>query len=84
MLKPQALAGSFAAATVALYLFLFLLRILAPPFFKLILNSQFFGTDLASQVPPFNLANLLGMLIAVGVTAWIFGYLAATFYNKFR
>jgi hypothetical protein len=84
MLKPKALANSFAGATVILYVVLFILKIIAFPFFQLILNSQFFGVNIASQVPRMNPANFLGVLITVGVASWIFGYLVAAIYNKFN
>ncbi len=83
MLKPQALANSFAIATIIIYIGLFILKAFAEPFFRLILNTQFFGADIASQVPPLSGANFLGILIAVGVFAWIFGYLLAVIYNRF-
>jgi len=83
MLKAQALANSFALVTAFIYIILYLLKIIAPPFFKLLLNSQFFGVDIASQVPKFSFVNFLGILIAVCVSTWVFGYLIATIYNRF-
>lgn len=82
MLKPQALANSFTLTTAILYILLYLLKVIAPPFFNLLLNSQFFGADIASQVPKFNPLNFIGILIAVCIIAWIFGYLVATIYNR--
>lgn len=76
------MANSFAVTTAAFYIFLFLLKTLAPPFFKLILNSQFLGADIASQMPKLNLANFIGALIAVSIVSWAFGYFVAIFYNK--
>lgn len=83
MLHPQPFANAFAAASVIFYLVLVLLKSIAPPLFELVLNSQFLGADIASQVPQFNPANLVGFLIAISVFAWIFGYLIAFFYNRF-
>ena len=83
MLHPQAFASALATASVIFYIVLIFLRLISPPFFKLILNSQFLGADIASQVPKFNLANFLGILIAVGVVSWIFGYLIAEIYNRY-
>lgn len=83
MLKPQPLANSLAVTSALLYLILFLLKIFSPPFFKLILNSQFYGADIASQIPRFGIANFLGLLIAVSVVSWILGYLVAVIYNHF-
>ena len=83
MLTPGAFAKAIAAASIAFYIVLYLLKLVAPPLFKLFLNSQFLGADIASQVPTLNLANFLGVLIAVAAVAWIFGYLTAVFYNRF-
>ena len=83
MLKAQAFANAFAAASIILYLVLLILKLIAPPLFQLILNSQFLGADIASQIPKMNLANLIGILIAVGVFSWIFGYLIAVIYNRY-
>ena len=82
MLKPQALANSFTITTALLYILLYLLRVIAPPFFNLLLNSQFFGADIASQVPKFSLVNFVGILIAVCIIAWVFGYILAASYNR--
>jgi len=78
----MAFANAFTAATVSLYVIFYLLQIFAPPFFKLALNSQFMGADLASSVPKFNIANFLGVVIATGLLAWVFGYLLARIYNR--
>ena len=83
MLKPEAFANALAAATALFYIFLFILKGLAPAFFKLFLNSQLFGADITSQIPKLSLLNLIGALIAVAVAAWIFGYFVAIFYNHF-
>jgi len=81
MLKPQALANSFASVAAILYVIFYLLKIIAPPFFRLLLKSQFFGADIASQVPKLSFVNFLGILIAVCVLTWIPGYLVAIIYN---
>ncbi|MBI2012510.1 hypothetical protein HYS90_01120 [Candidatus Curtissbacteria bacterium] len=83
MLNPNALANGFAATTALVYFGLYLLKLVAPPFFKLLLNSQFLGADIASQVPRLGLGGFLGILIAISVFAWIWGYLVAVFYNRF-
>lgn len=83
MLKAQAFANAFAGAAIGFYILLVILKVAAPPLFQLIFNSQFLGADIASQVPEMNLANLIGLLIAVGVITWIFGYLVAVIYNRF-
>lgn len=69
MLKSVPFANSFAAATAVFYIVLFILQTLAPPFFKLIFNSQFLGADITSQIPKLNLANFIGALISVSVVA---------------
>lgn len=83
MLKAQALANAFAGVSIALYILLFILKLIAPPLFQLIFNSQFLGADIASQIPKMNFANLIGTLIAVSVFSWVFGYLVAYLYNRF-
>lgn len=83
MLNPAAFANAFAAASIIFYIILIITRLIAPPFFKLILNSQFLGADIASQVPRASAANLLGFLIAITVITWIFGYMVAVIYNRF-
>lgn len=81
MLNSKAFANSFAAATIIVYLIMFALKAFAQPFFQLLLNTQFFGADIASQAPNLSLANALGVTIAVGVFSWVFGYLIAAIYN---
>lgn len=83
MLKPQAFANAIAATAVIFYILLFILQLAAPPLFQLIFNSQFLGADVASLLPKMNLANFAGLLIAIGVVSWIFGYLIAVIYNRF-
>ena len=82
MINSHAFANAFAGASVLLYVLIFALKIIAPPFFKLIINSQFLGADVASQIPRITLANFLGILIAIGVVSWIFGFLVAEIYNR--
>ena len=82
MLKTESFANAFALATAIFYIILFILKIIATPFFRLFLNSQLFGADIASQIPKLNFFNSLGALIAVSISAWIFGYLTALFYNN--
>lgn len=83
MLNPQALAHAFAAAAALLYVFIYLLKLFVPPLFKLVLNSQFLGADIASLVPDFSFVNFIGILIAICTLSWVFGYLLAQFYNRF-
>lgn len=84
MLKPIQFANSFAAAAAIVYTALYLLKLLAEPLFRLILNSQLFGADVAAQVPSLSVFNFLGILIAVALVNWLFGYLIACLYNKFN
>lgn len=83
MLAPIPFANAIACAAVVIYVLFYLLKFIAPPFFELIFNSQFFGVDIASQVPSISFANLAGFLIAIAAITWIWGYLVARFYNKF-
>ncbi len=82
MLKPEAFANALAGASVIFYIFLFLLKIIAPPFFKLFLNSQFLGADITSLVPKISFVNFIGTLIAIIITSWVLGYLIAVIYNN--
>jgi len=82
MLKPEALGNSFAVSTIIIYIYLFILNRISPPFFELFINSQFLGADISSQISTLSAINFLGSLIAVGVLTWVFGYLLATVYNK--
>ncbi|MEX2028001.1 MAG: DUF5676 family membrane protein [Candidatus Curtissbacteria bacterium] len=82
MFKPVPFANALALATAVIYFAFYILQIVAPPFFKLLINSQFFGADFASQVPAPNIVNFLGILIAVVAPAWVFGYFLARTYNR--
>ena len=83
MLKPISLGNAFAVTTAIFYIVLYLLKLFAPTLFYLLFNSQFLGAPIASQIPDINLANFLGITIAVVVISWIFGYLIAIIYNRF-
>jgi len=82
MFKPLVLANALALTTILFYVLFWILQIFAPTFFKLFLNSQFMGADLASLVPKPSLANFLGILIAAGLLTWVFGYFLARIYNS--
>jgi hypothetical protein len=82
MFKPIAFANAFALTTAILYLAFYTLQIIAPPFFKLAVNSQLMGADLVSLIPGPNITNFLGVMIAVLLLSWIFGYLLARIYNR--
>jgi len=81
MLKPVAFGNGFAGASIIFYLLLYVLKAIAPPFFNLVLNSRFFGANLATQTPNLDITTFLGFLIVIGVTSWIVGYLIAVIYN---
>lgn len=83
MLKPIPFANSFAATTLLFYVVLYLLKLLAPPFFELIFNSQFLGANVASLATEITFATFLGAAIAISVVTWIFGWTVAYFYNYF-
>lgn len=83
MLQPMAFANAIAVTTAALTLFLFALRVLAPPAFTFFFNAQFFGADVASLLPAGSSAGrVAGEGLALLAGAWGIGYLWAALYNR--
>ncbi|MEW6542737.1 MAG: DUF5676 family membrane protein [Nitrospirota bacterium] len=83
MIRPVPFANALTITATGLFVFLIVLRDLAPSFFVYFFNAQFFGADVASLLParpgPLRLiADLLIMLVG----AWLFGYCWAWFYNR--
>lgn len=81
MLQPVPFANAIAAATAIFVVFLLLLRLVAPPLFTFVFNSQMLGANIASLLPrevvrPF----LIGGVGAVIIT-WLFGLVWAVLYN---
>jgi len=83
MLKEKGFANAFAFTSGVAYLVFYLLSVLLPTWFDYLFNAQFFGAEAAilfSNGFSFN----LGVLVTLVVTGWIFGYLIAWAYNKFK
>ncbi len=82
MLDEFAFAGSLAILTGLLYLVFIGLGLAAPTVFKFLLNAQFLGADVASLFPrPIALGHVVGTLLTLMVTGWVFGYAWAWLYN---
>ena len=83
MIRPLAFANTLAITTAVLALILILLRIVFPPLFVFVFNSQFFGADVASLLPErLNIPKMIGELVAFVGGAWGFGLLGAIVYNR--
>lgn len=84
MLKLVPWANAITATAVVAYVALWLLSVVAPALFTLVFNAQFLGADVASLYPTGqDMGTAFTGLVVVGVTAWLFGYLWAWFYNRF-
>lgn len=83
MLRPIPFANALTLTATGLFVFLIVLRALAPAFFVYFFNAQFFGADVASLLPPDpGLSRLLADLLIMLVGAWLFGYVWALLYNR--
>lgn len=83
MLKEFAFANALAILTGLLYLLFVLLGVVAPRWFTFLFNAQFLGADVASLFPRrVAFGNVIGTLVTLVVTAWIFAYAWAWLYNK--
>lgn len=83
MLRPFAFANAIAVTTLALAVFLLILRVLSPELFAFFFNAQFFGADVHSLLPvrpP--LWKLTADTLALLAGAWGIGYLWAILYNR--
>ena len=84
MFNKIALANSLAAVAAAVYVVLYALWTLVPAAFTYLFNAQFFGADIAKMVPKtMAFGDVVGMLIALAVFAWLVGYAWAWSYNYF-
>jgi hypothetical protein len=55
----------------------------APDMFRFLLNAQFLGADVAALFPKrLSFSHVLGTLVTLVVTAWVFGYAWAWIYNR--
>ena len=76
-------ANSLAGATAIFAIVLFGSRYVAPRFFAFVFNSQFFGADVASLLPPdMKVSSIIAAFAVVVITAWIFGFIWAVLYNR--
>ena len=82
VLREFALATSLALLTGLFSLGVLVLGLLAPGIFKFLFNAQFLGADVASLFPKrISFGNVIGTLMTLVVTAWVFGYAWARLYN---
>ena len=83
LMQPVAFATSLAVVTGFFALFFFALRVTAPAVFVFVLNSQFFGADVASLFPRHvSAAALVGTACVVVATSWVFAAVWAALYNR--
>ena len=83
LMQPVAFATSLAIVTGIFALFFFALRVTVPGVFAFVLNSQFFGADVASLFPRHvRSAALVGTLLVVVATSWVFAAVWAVLYNR--
>jgi hypothetical protein len=83
-IHPIAFANTLGLTTLALAVFLVILRITWPSVFLFIFNAQFFGADVASLLPAHtNVLRMLLELLAFVGGAWGFGFVGAVLYNRF-
>ena len=85
MLNKNAFAKSLTLSSGLFYLLVYLINLTAPSIFKLFLNAQFFGADIASALPAeLTFIGFLRTLVVIMATGWVFGYLWAALYNRFN
>ena len=83
MLKEKGFANAAAFVTGVAYIVFYLISLLAPTWFAYLYNAQFFGAEATVLFPNGFVLNI-GVLITIVVTAWVFGYVFAWAYNKFK
>lgn len=84
MLKQIPFANALATLSGAFYIVFAGLWAIAPDFFKLVYNAQFFGADVARLVPQeLTMASFIGTFVILVVTGWVAGYVLACSYNWF-
>jgi hypothetical protein len=82
MLRETAFANSIAIVTILFFLVFYLGSLLAPNVFRFLRNAQFLGADIDQFTPKrFSFNTLVGILLTLFVTSWIFGYAWAWLYN---
>ncbi|HEV8601519.1 MAG TPA: DUF5676 family membrane protein [Patescibacteria group bacterium] len=83
MFHKRAFAKALATLTGITYIVLAVLQIVLPGLFKFLFNAQFFGADVAGNMPEFSFGYFVETLIAMVVVSWIIGYVWAWLYNRF-
>ncbi|HEX2713339.1 MAG TPA: DUF5676 family membrane protein [Candidatus Acidoferrales bacterium] len=81
MLKPVPFANAAAATSAMFVIVLLLLRLVAPPLFTWIFNSQMLGANIASLLPRDFVSFLVGGVGTVTIT-WLFGFVLTVLYNR--
>lgn len=82
MLREIDFANSIGIVTVFFFLVFYLGSIIAPNFFRFLRNAQFLGADIDQFTPKrFSRNTLIGILLTLFVTTWVFGYAWAWLYN---
>ena len=84
MLKRIPFANALASLSGAFYIVFAGLQAIAPDFFVLIYNAQFFGADVARLFSrELTMASFIGTLVILVITGWVAGYVLACSYNWF-
>ena len=82
MLREIDFANSIGIVTVFFFLVFYLGSIIAPNLFRFLRNAQFLGADIDQFTPKrFSRNTLIGILLTLFVTSWVFGYAWAWLYN---
>jgi hypothetical protein len=84
MLKAVAFANALAVLTAGFYLVLRLIGVVSPGAFEFVFNAQFLGARVAPLLPreP-SFGEFFGTAVTLVVSAWVFGFLWASLYNRF-
>lgn len=85
MLNTRAFANSVALTTGLCYIVFYLISLGAKSTFNFLFNAQFFGADISSLMPgTLSFGAFLGILVSVVIMVWIFAYIWAVLYNRFK
>jgi hypothetical protein len=83
MLNNVAFAHSLAILSGVVYIALYLLAVIWREAFRFVFNAQYLGADVASLLPrELSYAGFVGTLLALLVSAWLFGFAWAWLYNR--
>jgi hypothetical protein len=82
MIREIDFANAIGIVTVVFFLVFYLGSILAPNIFRFLRNAQFLGADIDQFTPKgFSTNMLIGILLTLFITSWVFGYAWAWLYN---